>query len=48
MEIKAEFINKEYFEIEDMKTGLEKYNLPYDRNNYFVKKSEIMLSNARQ
>lgn len=48
MENKAEFINKEYFDIEEMKKELEKYNLPYDRNNYFVKKAEIMISNARQ
>jgi len=47
MENEAEFINKNYFDIEEMKKELEKYNLPYDRNNYFVKKAEIMLSNVR-
>lgn len=47
MEDKCEYIKKEYSTIEEMIKELEKYNLPYNKNNYFVKKAEIILENIR-
>ena len=32
--------------IDEMKEDLDSYNLPYNRDNYFVKKAEIMLENV--
>ena len=40
--IKIETNNK-YTNIEELKEIINKYNLPIDKTNYFVKKAEIML-----
>lgn len=44
METKCEYINKIYNNVEELKNDLNRYNLPIDNTNYFVKKAEIMLS----
>lgn len=44
MENKADYTNIKYSTIEEMKENLDIYNLPYLKNNYFVKKTEIMLN----
>lgn len=43
MESKGDYVDTEYNNIEDMKKALDSYNLPYNKNNYFVKKAELML-----
>lgn len=43
MEQECEHINKKYNTIEQMKAELDSYNLPYYKNDYFVKKAEIIL-----
>ena len=44
MEDHPEYIDKKYISLEEMKDELDSYNLPYDKNNYFVKKAEIILN----
>jgi len=43
MEQQSHGLNKTYDSIEEMKIELDSYNLPYYKNDYFVKKAEIML-----
>lgn len=43
MEMTCNTLDKKYININDMIKDLEKYDLPYDRSNYFVKKAEIEL-----
>ena len=43
MEDKCEHIDKIYNSIEEMINDLNSYNLSFDRNNYFVKKAELIL-----
>ena len=43
MEDKAEFINRKFNSIEEMVKSINKYDIPFERDNYFVKKAEIML-----
>jgi len=48
LESKSDYIDKEYKTLEEMKEELENYNLPYDKENYFVKKAEIVLQKKLQ
>ncbi len=48
MEDKGEYIDKEYNDIKSMKDELLKYNLPIEKDNFFVKKAEIMLKEILQ
>ena len=48
MESKAEYINKEFNNIEDMIQNLEQYNLSYDKDSYYVKKAELILNETLQ
>ena len=43
IENKAEYLNKEYKDIDEMKNVISKYKIPIKENNYFVKKAEIEL-----
>lgn len=43
MEDKCEYIDREYKDIDEMIEDLNSYNLPIDKNSYFVKKAELML-----
>lgn len=43
MEDKSNYLNKEYQTIGEMIQELDCYNLPYNRDCYFVKKAEIIL-----
>lgn len=43
MENKAEHINREFHSINEMINAINKYDLPFKRDNYFVKKAEIIL-----
>ena len=45
MEDHSKFISKQYENVEEMIKELEKYDIPYEKDNYFVKKAEIMLKN---
>lgn len=45
MEDHSKFISKKYKNDEEMIRELEKYDIPYEKGNYFVKKAEIMLKN---
>lgn len=42
IEDKSEHVDKTFNTTEEMIRELEKYNLDYDKNNYFVKKAEII------
>lgn len=44
MEDKSSHINRKYNSIIEMKSDLDSYNLPYKKDNYFVKKAEIELN----
>ena len=44
LEDKCNHIDRTYNEIEEMKNDLDSYNLPYDKDNYFVKKAELILN----
>ena len=44
MESECEHINRKYNSIEELKEDLNKYNLPIDNSNYFVKKAELILA----
>ena len=48
MEQNGMYFNKNYCSVQDLKNELEKYNLPYDKKNYFVKKAEIMLNEIKE
>ena len=37
-------INKKFPSIEEIKETINKYDLPFNRNNYFVKKAELILN----
>jgi adenylate cyclase class IV len=43
MEASPEFINRKYESVEELKNDINRYNLPIDNSNYFVKKAELML-----
>ena len=44
MESECEHVNRKYNSIEELKEDLNKYNLPIDNSNYFVKKAELILT----
>lgn len=44
MESECEYINRKYESLEELKDDLNRYNLPIDTSNYFVKKAEIILN----
>lgn len=44
MESEGEYINRKYESVEELKEDINRYNLPIDNSNYFVKKAELMLS----
>ncbi len=46
MEAECEHIDKKYKSVEELKKDLNRYNLPIDTSNYFVKKAELLLSEA--
>lgn len=43
MEDEAHYIDKKYNNVEEMIKELDSYDLPYEKNNYYVKKAEIIL-----
>ena len=43
LEDRCNHINRFYNTIDEMKDDLDKYNLPYNKDNYFVKKAELIL-----
>ena len=43
MESTGDYIDREYKDVEEMKSDLLSYNLSIDESNFFVKKAEIML-----
>ena len=43
MESKCQHINRKYESVEELKKDLNRYNLPIDNSNYFVKKAELIL-----
>lgn len=43
MESTGDYIDREYRNVEEMKSDLLSYNLSIDESNFFVKKAEIML-----
>ena len=44
MESECEYVDRKYSSIEELKNDINKYNLPIDTSNYFVKKAELILS----
>ncbi|MDO5569378.1 MAG: hypothetical protein Q4G04_04635 [bacterium] len=44
MESTGDYTDNRYDNIDDMKRVLDSYNLPYNKDNYFVKKAELMLT----
>ncbi len=44
MESECEHIDRKYESAEELKKDLNRYNLPIDNSNYFVKKAELILS----
>ena len=46
MEAKCEHINKTYHSIDELKQDINRYNLPINKDNYFVKKAEIILNDT--
>ncbi len=44
MESKCNYINRIYKSVNELKEDLNRYNLPIDKSNYFVKKAELILS----
>ena len=44
METECEHINRKYGSIEELKNDLNRYNLPIETSNFFVKKAELILS----
>lgn len=47
MEQTGDYIDKKYETIDEMKKQLDKFNLDYNKSNYFVKKAEIMLEKIK-
>ena len=43
MESTGDYIDREYKDVEEMKSDLLSYNLSIDESNFFVKKAELML-----
>ena len=43
MESTGDYIDREYKDVEEMKSDLLSYNLSIDESNFFVKKAEITL-----
>ena len=43
MEAECEYINKTYKNVDELKEDINRYNLPIDNSNYFVKKAELIL-----
>ncbi len=43
MEQKGDYIDRVYKDVEELKSDINRYNLPIDNSNYFVKKAELML-----
>lgn len=43
MESVCEYIKRKYESVEELKKDLNRYNLPIDNSNYFVKKAELIL-----
>lgn len=43
MEASPEYVDRKYGSVEELKSDLNKYDLPIDNTNYFVKKAELML-----
>lgn len=43
MEAECEHINRRYNSIDELKEDLNRYNLPINNSNYFVKKAELIL-----
>ena len=46
LEDKCSNIDRFYNTIEEMKEDLDSYNLPYNKDNYFVKKAELVLNDT--
>lgn len=44
MEDNCEYINRHYNSVEELKEDLNRYQLPIDTSNYFVKKAELILN----
>ena len=44
MESECEHIKRKYNSVEELKKDINRYNLPIDNSNYFVKKAELILS----
>lgn len=44
MESECEHIKRKYNSVEELKNDINRYNLPIDNSNYFVKKAELILS----
>ena len=44
MEAECEHIKRKYNSVEELKNDINRYNLPIDNSNYFVKKAELILS----
>ena len=43
MEQKCEHIDRTYKDVDELKSDINRYDLPIDTSNYFVKKAELML-----
>lgn len=43
MEQTCEYIDRKYSGMEELKEDINSYDIPFDRNNYFVKKAELIL-----
>ncbi len=43
MEASPEYVDRKYESVEELKNDLNRYKLPIDNTNYFVKKAELML-----
>ena len=46
MESVCEHINKTYKSVDELKSSINKYDLPIDKSNYFVKKAQIILEES--
>ena len=43
METKCDYVDRSYENADELKDEINRYDLPIDKSNYFVKKAEIML-----
>ncbi len=43
-EEECRYINKKFKSTDELKKTINKYNIPFDKNNYFVKKAELILN----